>query len=337
MKRKQIIGIFLLTAISVLFPQGGVGYDTPFSGVQTVYADTENRLQEVKTAIDKETGLHYVSVGSLFEKFGFQAKWDEGARASVLTDDAENKLIFIADSKTYVANERKILNYYPTKIIDGSLCIPISTFNSQFTRPSGSSIKWDTGSNVVEITFLGGKVSFKPVGAQKSVTDEQQAKEKIAGLRDKYPHGSYWAYEAGAEAKRMVTIDGEAYEITDTSILSDIVTAENPEGKEDMILHAYMTYNLNLQGSQCYGFAMKLSDEIFTADAPVTKIEKGYDNIRIGDHIRFQGHSVVVIDKTDTYATVAEGNFNGLNRINWDRKISRETFDKEDYEIFTRY
>ena len=64
--------------------------------------------------------------------------------------------------------------------------------------------------------------------------------------------------------------------------------------------------------------------------------EYAYQLIRPGDHIRInETHSVLVLDKTDSYITVVEGNYNG--KVHWGRKISKSALLNSEIGVFSCY
>lgn len=89
-------------------------------------------------------------------------------------------------------------------------------------------------------------------------------------------------------------------------------------------------------GYGCAGFAFLLSDAAF-GDLPARMhTEFTYDQIRVGDILRINNdtHSVIILAKTSTYVTIAEGNYN--SSIHWGRTLSKEKVLQSDY-IMTRY
>lgn len=90
-------------------------------------------------------------------------------------------------------------------------------------------------------------------------------------------------------------------------------------------------------GYGCAGFAFLLSDAAF-GDAPARWVEEfTFEDIRVGDYLRVNNntHSVIVLEKTDSFLVLAEGNYN--SSIHWGRILSKtQAMNTIDY-IFTRY
>lgn len=88
-------------------------------------------------------------------------------------------------------------------------------------------------------------------------------------------------------------------------------------------------------GYGCVGFAFMLSDAAF-GSLP-TRITESFnaDSLRVGDILRYSGHSVVVLEIHETYVTIAEGNIN--NSILWGREISFDEIESSFEHHMTRY
>lgn len=143
-------------------------------------------------------------------------------------------------------------------------------------------------------------------------------KNKIKLLRKRYPIYSYWNH-VGVSVK--------------SKEMSEIVTKKP-------CTHFYSSaisltcnyYNCpnGIIGYQCYGFAWKLSDEIFGKKAKIYN-HRSFSKAKIGDVIRYQGHSVIIIEKHTDYIKVAEANFNRPCMIYWDRIIWKEELKSAKY------
>lgn len=89
------------------------------------------------------------------------------------------------------------------------------------------------------------------------------------------------------------------------------------------------------RGYGCAGFAFILSDAAF-GDVQAVK-HTDYSNIRVGDILRVNNntHMVIVLEVHDDYVIVAEGNYN--SSIHWGRKIYKNRLQGEGDYIMTRY
>lgn len=87
-------------------------------------------------------------------------------------------------------------------------------------------------------------------------------------------------------------------------------------------------------GYGCAGFAFALSDAAF-GDAKATKVYNT-DSIRVGDIIRMDNdtHMVIVLSTNSDGVIVAEGNYNG--KVHWGRFISWAEVSTADW-VLTRY
>ena len=107
-----------------------------------------------------------------------------------------------------------------------------------------------------------------------------------------------------------------------------------PEGKSWTNANTYYWTAMNTMGGGCYAFAAICSDQAFGKMAPV-KTHKNFSKIKVGDHIRTTGHSVVVLYKNGNTLTVCEGNYNGS--IHWGRKVTKAELECETFCVMTRY
>lgn len=77
-----------------------------------------------------------------------------------------------------------------------------------------------------------------------------------------------------------------------------------------------------VMGYQCYGFAWLMSDKIFGKDAKF-KTHHSFNKAKVGDVIRYSGHSVIVTKKGSNYVEVGECNIGDTCMILWGRRISK--------------
>lgn len=145
---------------------------------------------------------------------------------------------------------------------------------------------------------------------------------KLKQLRKKYPIYSYWNH-VGVSTKNKEISEM----VTDTPCV-------HPYGYEISLTCNYYYCPNNVIGYQCYGFAWKLSDEIFGRNAKIQN-HKSFKKAKIGDVIRYKGHSVIIIEKHKEYIKVAEANLNQPCMIFWDRIIWEDELKGAKYS--TRY
>ncbi|MCI8361249.1 MAG: SH3 domain-containing protein [Clostridiales bacterium] len=147
---------------------------------------------------------------------------------------------------------------------------------------------------------------------------------KLTALRAKFPNGKYWNHIGGPNNP-----DGW----TDTPCPSN----QNGGGA-----HTHNTYlpgecdcnNFN-NAIQCMGFAFKIGNELFGSNVRYWTKFYHFDQVKIGDYIRYGGHSVIVIGKDDTGVKVVECNFDHQCGIRWDRFIPRATLESQNAEYRT--
>ena len=150
-----------------------------------------------------------------------------------------------------------------------------------------------------------------------SITQDQ-IKQKINELRKKFPDKKYW----------------NTVGIPEDMANSDTVTNKHCKhidmgfGLISNTCNSYSSVAGN--GGQCYGFAVKLSDEIFGRDAPVIR-HTSFEKAKIGDRVRKNNHSFVIINKTTDYVIVAECNYGSTCIIKWDRKVYKKSLEGATY------
>ncbi|MCI8306438.1 MAG: fibronectin type III domain-containing protein [Lachnospiraceae bacterium] len=168
--------------------------------------------------------------------------------------------------------------------------------------------------------------SEKSEAVQVSTIKTQQLVNKLKKLKKQYPDGKYWNHvgykvSAGQSTYGFVTKSPCRHEGTPNGVASTC-------NKYSVMLNGKV-----MTGYQCYGFANLLGDKLF-GKAPI-KVHKSYKKSKVGDHVRYGGHSVVIIEKHSKYVKVAECNIGGTCKIKWGRKISSRALKNATY--YTRY
>ena len=154
---------------------------------------------------------------------------------------------------------------------------------------------------------------------------KQYIKKKLRACKKIFKNGRYWNHigKSGNGDTSMVTTKKPcAYHTSSRSVASSC--------------NSYLCDAANIYGYQCAGFAWKLSDLTFGEDAAVKKF-KSFSKVKLGDVIRYSGHSVIVIEKHKTYVRVAECNYDGHCRIKWNRKVTKSQLKRGNATYYTRY
>lgn len=148
-------------------------------------------------------------------------------------------------------------------------------------------------------------------------TGVQKVLNKIAKLKKQYPSYYYWNH------------------VGQTSFSSSTIT-RNPCNHSVYGLRQCNYYYCpnGVLGLQCYGFAWKMSDLIYGRDAKY-KSHNSFANAKVGDVIRYSGHSVIIIEKHKSYIKVGECNIGGTCMILWGRKVTKSELKGATY--FHRY
>ena len=126
---------------------------------------------------------------------------------------------------------------------------------------------------------------------------------KFASLQKKYPSGKYWNHKGKANWNSST--------ITNKPCVHYGAVASS--------CNYYRCPN-KVIGYQCYGFAWKMSDLIYGRKAKIKNF-RSYGKCRMGDVIRYRGHSVIITEKHSSYVVVGECNAGNTCIINWGRKV----------------
>lgn len=129
--------------------------------------------------------------------------------------------------------------------------------------------------------------------------------KKIKKLKKKYPSYKYWNH-VGKKNYNTSTITKKPCNHAKNGLKT---------------CNAYPCPD-HITGLQCYGFAWKMSDLIFGKNAKIKK-HRSFKKAKIGDIIRYRGHSVIIIEKHSNYILVGECNIGNTCMILWGRRIDK--------------
>lgn len=185
------------------------------------------------------------------------------------------------------------------------------------TVSSANTVKWSTGKKsplkaesykVRALIKYEGNLVYGAFSAAKTVYSSavQKVVNKFKKLQKLYPTGKYWNH--------MNKLKYDSSTVTNTPChhysMDDISTCNH--------------YNCpnGILGFQCYGFAWKMSDLIYGRNAKIKK-HKSFDKSKMGDVIRYSGHSAIITEKHKNYVVVGECNYGNTCMILWGRKVYR--------------
>lgn len=145
--------------------------------------------------------------------------------------------------------------------------------------------------------------SPRPMPTPIHVITEKEAQDKILAMKPKYPEGMTWTnsnfyrWKGGGVTGAYIPLAG---------------------------------------GYGCTAFACLMSDAAF-GSAFARRVPASFSTIRIGDILRMDHntHEAIIIDKSGTGVTVAEGNWGG-GKIHWGRRLTAAQVNGGDY-VLTRY
>ena len=144
-------------------------------------------------------------------------------------------------------------------------------------------------------------------------TQNKKIADKFKKLQKKYPSYSYWNHRGKS------------------SYNSTTITKKPCNHTKYATKHCNLYYcpNGNV-GLQCYGFAWKMSDLIFGKNAKI-KNHKSFNKAQIGDVIRCNGHSAIILEKHKDYVIIGECNIGGTCMILWGRKVQKSELKNATY------
>lgn len=142
----------------------------------------------------------------------------------------------------------------------------------------------------------------------------QKIVNKFKKLQKQYPTGKYWNHVNKGNYNSTTITNKPCQHIS----LDDISTC-----------NYYFCPN-GILGYQCYGFAWKMSDLIYGKNAKIKKF-KSFDKCKMGDVIRYKGHSVIITEKHKNYVVVGECNYGNTCMIMWGRKVYKSDLKKATY------
>lgn len=161
-----------------------------------------------------------------------------------------------------------------------------------------------------------------PEAKQVSTYTTQSIINKLKKLKKIYPDGKYWNHVG--------------YKVSVGQSTYGFVTNKpcNHKGAHNGIASTCNKYSVKINntimtGYQCYGFANMIGDKLFGKTK--IKVHHSYKKAKVGDHVRYGNHSVVVIEKHSKYIKVVECNIGNTCMIKWGRKISKSALKGATY------
>lgn len=168
--------------------------------------------------------------------------------------------------------------------------------------------------------------------APETTMDRAQAAAVLCALYDVVLNGEDRPEQSGARL-------ANGKEITEDNVREIIngLRSDYPEGmawtNEE---NSYTSQVMYIKGYGCAAFAFFISDTVF-GELPLTARHSNFDKIRAGDILRTRDdtHTVVALEKRENSVIVTEGNYDG--KIHWDREITRQELEEENFYVRTRY
>lgn len=158
-----------------------------------------------------------------------------------------------------------------------------------------------------------------PLEADGFVRTEAEAEIKIEEIKNWFPDGKYWNHMGFKEAQG-------SFFVTEIPCVHEALGYDYCNEYNGITAMFFPEYAYNIQ---CLAYASLVSDCIFGTEAPIYEI-KGFENIRVGDHIRFvyEEHSAIVAEVGDDWLSLTEVNANYEDcLIEWDRVLTEEGYN----------
>jgi len=208
--------------------------------------------------------------------------------------------------KTIKAGKKKKFTFKKKKLGNGFHYFKVKAVG----KVSGKSIKSDSSN-----------AGYIQVYSTKTAT----IVKKLKAIKKKFPDGKYWNHAGknispGKDNSNIVT-NRPCHHSSNSWVSS---TCNNYLGADGVM------------GYQCYGYASKVSDLIFGKKAPV-RSHYSFKKAKIGDHIRYNGHSVIITEKHSDHVVVTECNYGNTCIIMWGRVIYKSELDAYGAKYITRY
>lgn len=173
-----------------------------------------------------------------------------------------------------------------------------------------------TSYKIRAVVCYGDETVYGEFGSVKSVYSVaiQKIVNKFKKLQKQYPTGKYWNHVNKDNYNSTTLTNKPCHHIS----LDDISTCN------------YYYCPNGILGYQCYGFAWKMSDLIYGRNAKIKNF-KSFEKCKMGDVIRYKGHSVIITEKHKKYVVVGECNYGNTCMIMWGRKVYKSELKKATY------
>lgn len=146
---------------------------------------------------------------------------------------------------------------------------------------------------------------------------QQEITEAILSLQEEYPEGMVWTNQSPSPAYRWV-FPGSLWSMGGCAAFAAII--------QDAAIGSYKDIPPSWQ---------RINDNCRSGGVDECAVPYSWDNLWPGDIIRFNGHSVIIVEKHDDYVTIAEGNYGG--KVKWGREITKTGIEKSAQYVLTRY
>ena len=150
-----------------------------------------------------------------------------------------------------------------------------------------------------------------------NMATQQEITNAIYALQSEYPEGMTWTNQSPSPGYQWV-FPGSLWNMGGCAAFAAII--------QDNAIGYYKDYPPSWQ---------RINDDCHSGGGHECAVPYAGDNLWPGDIIRFEGHSVIVVEKHDDYVIIAEGNYAGT--IKWGRKLTKTGIENSAKYVLTRY
>ena len=150
-----------------------------------------------------------------------------------------------------------------------------------------------------------------------NVATQQEITNAIYALQNDYPDGMTWTNQNPSPGYQWV-FPGSLWNMGGCAAFAAII--------QDNAIGSYKDFPPTWQ---------HINGDCRSGGVHECSVPYAWENLWPGDIIRFEGHSVIVVEKHDDYVIIAEGNYAG--RVKWGRKLTKTGIENSATYIITRF
>ncbi len=146
---------------------------------------------------------------------------------------------------------------------------------------------------------------------------QQEITDAILALQEEYPDGMIWTNQSPSPGYLWV-FPGSLWNMSGCAAFAALI--------QDSAIGSYKELPPSWQ---------RINADCRYGGISECTVPYSWDNLWPGDIIRFEGHSVIVVEKREDCVTVAEGNYAGT--VKWGRKLTKTGIENSAKYVLTRF